>query len=267
MNAKMYGVLLVLVLAVAACFAGCTGSQAPAGQGSESGGADETPLYVVGVDGAYPPYASIQKDGTITGLDVESIQWIAEKKGFRVEIRAMDWDGIIPALNAHKIDMVYSGMTITPERLEAVNFSIPYLTINQSFAIHNDSAVTMADIEAGKAVLGAQRGTTGAYWVEENLIKTGKMPKENLKLYDNFPLAITDLVNTRIDATIYDRPPHLSAIEDKPVHIIGEIYTGENYGVAIRKDDTELLATINEGLTELMASPKWQELLEKYEMN
>jgi polar amino acid transport system substrate-binding protein len=184
-----------------------------------------------------------------------------------VEIEPMEWDSLIPSLNAHKIDMVYSGMTITPERQEEVNFSVPYLSINQSFAVLNSSSITMDDIMAGKAVIGAQRGTTGAYWVEKNLIENGTMPKDNLKLYDNFPLVVTDLTNQRIDATIYDRPSQLSAIEGKPAHIIGEIYTGETYGVALRKDDTELLATINDGLSELMASPKWQELLEKYGLN
>ncbi|TAJ43422.1 ABC transporter substrate-binding protein [Methanofollis fontis] len=267
MHSKIGGALLVLVLACAVCLAGCTGSEGSETQGPENSGVTETPVYVVGVDGEYPPYSYIQKDGSITGLDVESIQWIAEQKGFEVTIQPMAWDGIIPALQQGKIDMVYSGMTITPERQEQVNFSIPYLTINQSFAVHDDSSVTMDDIMAGKVVIGAQRGTTGAFWVEENLIANGTMPKENLKLYDSFPLVITDLQNQRIDASVYDRPPHMKAIEGKPLHIVGEIYTGEEYGVAIRKEDTGLLITVNEGLAELMASPKWQELLTKYEMD
>lgn len=162
--------------------------------------------------------------------------------------------------------MVYSGMTITPERAEQVTFSIPYLRINQSVAVHNDSAITMADIMAGTVVIGAQRGTTGQIWVEENLIANGTMPKDNLKLYDNFPLVITDLQNKRIEASIYDRPSHLAAIEGKPIHIIGEINTGEEYGVAMRKDDAELQEKINTGLDELMKDPYWQELLEKYNL-
>lgn len=266
MNIKLGGGLLVLILACAVCFAGCTGGATPADQDQGSDGADDVPTYIVGVDAAYPPYASMEKDGTITGLDVESIQWIAEKKGFKVDIKGMEWDGIIPALKQGKIDMVYSGMTITPERLAMVNFSKPYLTINQSFAVHDDSEFTMEDIMAGKVVIGAQRGTTGAYWVEQNLIANGTMSKDNLKYFDSFPIAITALNNRQVDATVYDKPPHLDAIQGQPLHIVGEIYTGENYGVAIRKDDPELLQTVNEGLDELMASPKWEELLKKYEM-
>ena len=86
------------------------------------------------------------------------------------------------------------------------------------------------------------------------------MDKDNLKTYDNFPLVAEDLKNKRIDAAIYDKPPMLDAIEGKPLVIVGEIDTGEEYGVAIRKEDTELLETINEGITKLMADPYWEEL-------
>ena len=85
--------------------------------------------------GEYPPYSFIEKDGSSKGFDVESVQWIADKMGFDVKIQPLAWDGMIPALMAKKIDMVYSGMTITPERKEQVNFSNPYLTINQSVCI------------------------------------------------------------------------------------------------------------------------------------
>lgn len=266
MNKKVLGVLVVIAVVVLAGIAGCTGNtETIQGEDKESMQAIG-PTYVVGVDGEYPPYSYLDKDGNYLGLDVESVRWIAEKMGFEVEIKAMAWDGIIPALNAGKIDMVYSGMTITEERKEMVSFSIPYQTINQTFAVHDESVVTLEDILAGNAVIGAQRGTTGAFWVDDNLIETGLMPEENLKLYDNFPLVVTDLQNKRIDASIYDKPPHVNAIAEKPLHIIGEIYTGEDYGVAIRKEDTELLATMNEGLTLLMNDPYWDELLVKYEM-
>ena len=75
-------------------------------------------VLVVGIDGEYPPYSYIDETGKAVGFDVESIQWIAEQKGFEVEIAPTAWDGIIPALLAGKIDMVYSGMSITPDRLE-----------------------------------------------------------------------------------------------------------------------------------------------------
>ena len=218
------------------------------------------------IDAEYPPYSYVDVNGTATGFDVDSMRWIAEKKGITVTFQPTAWDGMIPSMEAGKIDMVYSGMTITPERQEKVNFSIPYLKINQSIAVPDSTRKTLDDFYGGKMIVGAQRGTTGAIWVENNLVNTGKMPAGNLKLYDSFPLVATDLGIGRIDAAVYDRPSMLAAIADNHAHIIGEIDTDEQYGVAIPKSDPELLRLMNEGLTELMQDPAWETLKAKYSL-
>ena len=267
MTLKVYGAILVLVLALAMVFSGCTDTSGES-QKSTDGvtNAEETTKIIVGVDGEYSPWAYIDTDGNPVGFDVDSIKWIAKQKGFEVEIIPVLWDSMIPSLQAGKIDMVYSGMTITPERLEQVNFSIPYWKINQSVAKHNDNNYTMDDFMSGEYIIGAQSGTTGAFWVEDNLIENGSMPKDSLKTYSTFPSAATDLQNKRVDFIIYDKPPMLEAIEGRPLSIIGEIDTNEALGAAIRKSDPELLATINDGLTMLMADPYWEELKTKYSM-
>jgi len=221
---------------------------------------------VIGIDGAYPPYTSLEMDGTFVGFDIDSARWIADKMGFEVEFQAVAWDGIIPALQAKKIDMVYSGMTITEERREQVAFSKPYLKINQSVAVRSDSDLTFDDIMSGKVVIGSQRGTTGEMWVQDNLVATGKMPASNLKSFDNFPLAITALMNRQVDATVYDKPPTVNIIGQQDAKIIHEIDTSEEYGIAIRKDDTALLEAMNAGLDLLMNDPYWDELKVKYEL-
>ena len=71
-----------------------------------------------GIDANYPPFAYVDETGKPAGFDVDSMNWIAKKMGFTVEHKPMDWDGIIPALLAKKIDMVCSGMSISPERKE-----------------------------------------------------------------------------------------------------------------------------------------------------
>lgn len=263
MNRSVLAVFLATLIIAGAALAGCTGTQTPTTPPTTT---VQVKTYIVGIDGEYPPYSYVDPKGNVTGFDVDSMRWIAQKKGFKVEFQPTAWDGIIPALQAKKIDIIYSGMTITDERKVKVNFSIPYLKVNQTVAIHNDSTWTMLKFLAGNLSVGAQRGTTGQFWVEDNLITPGKMPKDKLILYDTFPLVATDLQNKRIDAAIYDRPPMLDAIEGKPLHIIGEIDTNEVYGVAIRKEDTELLKMINEGLTELMKDPYWEELKIKYDM-
>jgi polar amino acid transport system substrate-binding protein len=256
--------LLVLLLAGCVLLAGCTGSTPSTNNTTNQSGLKAK--YIIGLDGAYPPFSSQQKDGSFTGFDVESARWIANKSGFQAEFQAVAWDGIIPALLAKKIDMVYSGMTITEERKEQVAFSKPYLKINQSVAVRADSTVTADDVLAGKVVIGTQRGTTGESWVQKNLVDTGKMPAANLKSFDNFPLAVTALTNKQVDATVYDKPSTIDAIKGQNAKIVKDIDTNEQYGIAIRKEDTALLQTMNKGLDMLMADPYWNELKAKYNL-
>ncbi|NLX49261.1 MAG: transporter substrate-binding domain-containing protein [Methanospirillum sp.] len=117
---------------------------------------------------------------------------------------------------------------------------------------------------SGRIVIGSQFGTTGWWWVQDNLIATGKMPASNLKSFGNFPLAISALMNRQVDATVYDTPPTVNIISQLDAKIIHEIDTKEEYGIAVRKDDANLLATMNAGLDLLMNDPYWDELKVKY---
>ncbi|MDD4254949.1 MAG: ABC transporter substrate-binding protein [Methanofollis sp.] len=277
MNMKILTALISVAILCMLAVAGCTGTDTkvpvptPAPQENTTPAANvtapvEKPLYVVGIDGNYKPYAYMDEKGNPIGFDVESIQWIGNEMGFDVKIQSMAWDSIIPSLLQKKIDIVYSGMSITDNRSKQVNFSKPYWIVNQAVAIREGSTVTLDDVKEGKVVLGTQRGCTAYEWLDKNLLQTGKMTEDNLKLYDNIQLTLSDLQNKRVDAVMYDVPVIKTSIEGKPLVMLGEIQTDEEYGVAIRKEDTELLATINEGLDKLMASPKWEELKQKYEM-
>lgn len=228
--------------------------------------AEEEKTYIVGIDGDYYPFSYIDKDGNPAGFDVESIQWIADEMGFKVQVVPMAWDGIIPSLLAKKIDLIYSGMTITEERKQQVDFSDVYWVVNQAVAAREGEGLDLESFKAGKYTVGTQRSCTAAMWIEDNLVEPGILPKENLRLYDNFPLAVNDLINGRVQVAMMDEPVVTKAIAGKPLVKIGVISTGEEYGIAVRKEDTELKEMLNEGLKKLMASPKWEELMEKYEM-
>lgn len=261
--------LVSLVLILLLLVAGCTSSDQSAVQEKKvsSDNTSETiPVYRVGIDAVYPPFTMMNEKGEPTGFDVESIKWIARDQGFEPEFQAIAWDGIIPALNANKIDMVYAGMTITDERKEKVNFSEPYWTVNQMVVTKEGSPITLEQVKSGKAKIGTQRGCTAAIWVEDNLVNTSLMSADNLKQYDNTPLAVEDLIAGRTDAVIYDSTVMNDIIAGKPVQKIGMIDTNEQFGIAVRKADTELLQKLNTGLDHLMASPDWQALVQKYNL-
>jgi polar amino acid transport system substrate-binding protein len=228
--------------------------------------ANEEKTYIVGIDGDYYPFSFIDKDGNPAGFDVESIQWIANEMGFKVQVVPMAWDGIIPSLLAKKIDLIYSGMTITEERKQQVDFSDVYWVVNQAVAAREGENLDIESFKSGKYTVGTQRSCTAAMWIEDHLVKTGILPKDNLKLYDNFPLAVNDLINGRVQVAMMDEPVVTKAIAGKPLVKIGVISTGEEYGIAVRKEDTDLKDKLNEGLKKLMASPFWEELMVKYEM-
>ncbi len=193
--------------------------------------------YINGIDANYPPFAYVDKSGKPAGFDVDSMDWIAKKMGFKVTHQPMDWDGIIPNLLAKKIDMVCSGMSITEERREKVNFSNPYWNVKQVFIAKKGSTLDADKILKGKVKLGVQRGTSEAEALQKD--KEAKGYGYDLRFYDSAPLAVEDVLNGRIDAATMDNLPADDAA-------------------------AELLKLINDGYKLLMADPYWEQLKQKH---
>ena len=224
----------------------------------------EAKILINGIDTDFPPFGYIDKAGKPAGFDVESVDWIAKEMGFKVKHQPTAWDGIIESLRSGKIDFIASGMSILAERQKVVDFTIPYWETKLAVAVSKDSNISYEETMDGKHKMGVQRGTTAAMWIEDNLIKPGKVPKDMIVLYDSFSLALTDLANKRIDSAMQDDTMVLDAAKTQPIKIAGTHKSGMTYGYAVRKEDSELLEKLNEGLRRLMASPKWQELIDKY---
>jgi polar amino acid transport system substrate-binding protein len=224
----------------------------------------EEKVYINGIDANFPPFAYVDKSGVPDGFDVKALDWIAKEMKFKVKHQPMDWDGIVPSLKAKKIDIVASGMSITDERRQQVNFTIAYWKIKQVLVGKKDAKITAEKALADGNKIGVQRGTSEAKWIEENLIKKGGK-KFELVQYDSSPLAIEDVINGRIIAAAMDDQPALDAAKKKPVKILGTFgMADEQFAYAVRKEDTEFLKKLNEGLKKLMKSPYWAELKKNY---
>ena len=128
---------------------------------------------------------------------------------------------------------------------------------------HPESTLTADQAIHGKTKLGVQRGTN-----EHELLETRKVEEKleyELRFYDSAPLAVEDLLNGRIEAIAMDSAPANDAInKGKPVKIVGTFADDDQFAVAIRKDDAELLKLVNEGYSKLKADPYWKELEAKY---
>lgn len=219
--------------------------------------------YINGIDANYPPFAYIDNNGKPAGFDVESMNWIANKMGFKVVHQPMDWDGIIPSLVAKKIDMVCSGMTISPERAAKVTFTEPYWSVEQVFVVKKGSDLTPEALRTQEKRVGVQRGTSEADDLQKQVTDRGY--NFDLRFYDSAPMAVEDVLNGRIDAACMDSLPAGDAVSKKPVQIAGVCGSSiSNFGVATRNEDAELRAIINEGHRLLKADPIWVELQKKY---
>ncbi|HSO62674.1 MAG TPA: ABC transporter substrate-binding protein, partial [Desulfobacterales bacterium] len=172
---KKSGVLCVLAVA------------ALIGLGAVAGFAQDK-VYVNGFDADYPPFSFVGKDGKPTGFDIDALDWIAKEMKFKVKHQPTDWAAIVPTLQAKKIDVIASGMSITPERQAAVNFTEPYWTVKQLLVVKNDSKLTDKQcLEPGRKIA-LLRGSAESKWMTENLLKKGY--SFELKAYDTTPLAI-----------------------------------------------------------------------------
>ena len=269
LNGNMKGTAIVFIALVFLLLVASGCVSAPKGQSIQPATItpqEVRPHYIIGVDGDFPPFTSKDSGGNFSGLDIDAARWIAEREGFQVQFVAVPWDNVVPALEAGTIDIIWSGMTVNKERQAKMNFSQPYYTVNQSVAIRSGSPVTMQDLYDGRLRIGAQAGSTEADWVIKNLIRTGKMPASNLSQYPDIKILTKNLENGTIDASIIQTPSQQRAITKRPLVIIGTIPSSDIYAVAIRKTDPGLLATIDDGLLQLMKDPYWLHLKQKYNL-
>jgi len=208
---------------------------------------------VIATDATFPPMEMVDESKAIVGFDVDLMTAAAKAGGFTVEFKNTAWEGIFAGLAAGKYDAVMSSVTITDERKKEMDFSIPYVNAGQILVVRTEvtGVTTLTDL-AGKT-LGAQIGTTGAFEIEK--VKDANNIEE--KTYDDIGLAIADLANGRLDGVVCDTPVAAQyALQSKEykgkLKIVGEQFTEEYYGVAVKKGNQKLLDVINAGLKKVL---------------
>ncbi|MDD5687232.1 MAG: basic amino acid ABC transporter substrate-binding protein [Elusimicrobia bacterium] len=207
---------------------------------------ENTKVLKIGTDATYPPFETVAGEGKVVGFDIDLMTAIAKEIGKEPQFIVVPFDGIISGLKQRKYDAVISAMTITEDRAKEVSFSKPYYLAGQSIAVSKDEQ-NIKGLEGlvGKRI-GVQLGTTGE--MEAKKIKNAKVVS-----FDNISAAFLDLENKKLDAIINDVPTNKSIIITRPgkFKTVGKLLTKEYYGIAIRKDNKELLDKVNSAIAKL----------------
>ena len=220
-------------------------------------------VYVVGTDAAYAPFESQNEKGEIVGFDIEVVQAIAAKAGIEVKFVNTPWEGIFNALGQGDRDMVVSAVTITAERKGTMDFSDPYFDAQQLIAVKESSKIAkFADLK--KLKVGVQTGTTGDEAVAKLLGKTNP----NIKRFESTPLALKELEAGGVDAVVADNGVVINYVANNPggkfKSIADKEFVPEQYGIALKKGNTELQAKLNSGLAAIKSDGSYDKIYAKY---
>ena len=215
----------------------------------------------VGLNAEFAPFEYVDDNGEIAGFDVDLINAMAEKMGMEVEIEDMYFDGLLGALSSDMVDCLITGMTITEERQEQVDFTEPYFSATQAVVVlkGNDSIKTLEDLQGKKAAV--QDGTTGHFMAADDL---GCDVSDTVYKFSSD--AALDVVNGRADCMIIDDAvaQNFLKLYDELTIVEGLDMPVEEYGIAVNKGQDELLASLNDALAAVIEDGTYDELITKY---
>lgn len=248
-------------LAIFGCAGNASSSAASssASSGSAAASSGEYKLVVPGkltcISNLYfPPFESMDdKTGEPVGFDIDMSKALAEHMGLEANWKpSQAFDSLVPAIKAGgTADIAIAGMTITDERKQEVDMSDPYVDSNQSIVTKKGSTETKESLNAEGKKIAVQAGTTGEAWAKEHFpVAAGK---DGIVPLDDIIAAMTGVQTGSYDALVTDLPVASYQIKNSfsDLQVLEPIATGEQYGIAVSKDNPELTKAINEALAKM----------------
>ncbi len=217
-----------------------------------------------GTNAEFPPFEFITAEGVIDefdGIDIVIAKQIAEENGMKAVIENMEFDSLLIALQNGMIDAVIAGMTATEERAEAVDFSTHYYTATQVMIVPEGSEIKSAADMADKKIVVIQ-GYTG-----EQVVQDLGFPYEAFKKGSE---AILELNNGKCDVVVIDSATAAKYVADNEKLTIvedEEAFGAEEYAIAVKKGNTELLDKINTVVEKMLEDGTISEIAAKYSEN
>lgn len=251
---KLTAFALALVMALS-LLSGCgsnSNSDSNTPSGDDASDAAKTKL-VVATSPDFPPFESLE-GGEVVGIEVDILKKVAEKMGMELDLQQMDFDSVIPGVQAGKFDVGMSGITVTDKRKENVDFSSVYFMAAQAIVVTADSGITgKTDLEGKK--VSVQTGTTA----EEYCMGNGY---EVLAFTANNDAAAA-LTAGKVDAWVVDNEVALAMAPELGLTVLDEAMTSEPYAFAFQKG-SELVAPFNEALDALLADGTVEQIFQQY---
>ena len=197
----------------------------------------------VGMD-TFVPWAMKDKTGKLIGFEIDVANRLAADSKWKIEFVPTQWSGIIPALQTGKFDVIIGGMTITAERNQKINFTIPYDHSVQYMMVNKKVAPNMKspeDFNKPDITLAARLGSTAAMTAKR------LMPKAQLRLFDNEGQAVQELLNGKVAAMVAAAPlPFQQAIKyPETIYVINQELYKELIGFGVRKGDFDTMNYFN----------------------
>jgi arginine/ornithine transport system substrate-binding protein len=221
----------------------------------------------IGVEGAYPPFSEVGPDGKLKGFDIDIAFALCAQMKAQCTLVQQDFDGMIPALQARKIDAVIASMSITPERLQTVNFSDKYYSTPARIVAKAGSALQITPEGLKGKKIGVQRSTIHDRFATDTF-KTAEIVR-----YTKQDEVFLDLAAGRVDATLADSVAadvgFLKTPAGKGFAFVGPTYTDPKYfgvgaGVALRKTDVELQTKFNDAIKAIRTNGTYKKIEAKY---
>ncbi len=228
-------------------------------------GKKESSDYVFAADCTWPPLEFVDESGDIVGFEIDLIAAIGEKSGYTMVTKNVPWDGIFAGLHNGSYDGVASGVTVTEERKNTMDFTTPILEMNQSIIVHKGNTEIKNEKDLSGKRVGVQIGTTGNFAVE-------KVDGVVVRAYDDIGLAIEDLLNKNVEAAVADSMIAAEFVLANPnyadkLEIVGSLESEiEQIAIAVKKGNDPLLKILNDTLAALEADGTMAALKKKWDI-
>ena len=216
-------------------------------------------LYV-GTNAEFYPFEYLE-DGKIVGFDAELIEAIGKKLNKEIVWKNMAFDGLLPALQSKKIDVIIAGMTATPERKKFVNFSDPYFVSNQMIIVNTDDKKSK-DITSYEALPNHSVGVVLGYTGD---VAVSKLENVDVQRFNGASEAIMSLKAKKVQAVVIDSEPAKNYVKNNEgLKLISTDIAKEEYSIAVSKENKKLAEDINSAYKELVNDGTFEKLITKY---